>query len=62
MSIYKMRRTSKVKQRELAQYLGVTPSAISRWESHKNEPTYAHIVEMCKLFGCTIDELMADDE
>lgn len=45
-------------QKELAEYLGVTPSAVSRYLSGKSEPAFKHIKKLAKLFDTPEDELI----
>lgn len=38
-------------QRELAQALGVDPSAVSLWESSKNAPTVNNVYRIASILG-----------
>ncbi len=46
-------------QEELAQKLGVTFQAISKWENAKSAPDILFLPIMADLFGCSIDELFS---
>lgn len=46
-------------QKELAEYLGVTPSAVSRYLSGQSEPAFRHLKKLAKLFDTPEDELIA---
>ncbi len=48
-------------QREVAQKLGVQPSAVSKWERGIAKPRADKLPAIAKLYGCTIEELLADD-
>lgn len=44
---------------EVATKLGVAISTVYSWESGKTSPNSVFIAELCKLYGCTADELIA---
>lgn len=48
---------------EVADAVGVTASAVIKWESHDTEPSGKNIVRLANYFGCTADYLldMVDD-
>jgi len=46
-------------QDELAERLGVTFQAVSKWENAKCAPDIAFLPTMADLFGCTIDALFS---
>jgi len=48
-------------QTELAEKLGVTRQAVSRWESDVSFPETDKLVSMSKLFGCSVDWLLKYD-
>ncbi len=45
-------------QEELADRIGVTRQAVSRWESNTAKPDADKIIALCKLFGVTADYLL----
>ena len=45
-------------QRQVADRLGITPAAVSRWENDHNEPSMGQIGQMCLMFGCTTSDLI----
>lgn len=51
-----------VNQKDIATKLGRSPSAVSLWESGKNEPRPAEIVALAKTFGVSVGWLMGVDE
>jgi|GEM_PF-2118728 repressor LexA len=51
-----------VNQKDIAAKLGKSPSAVSLWESGKNEPRPAEIVALAKTFGVSVGWLMGADE
>lgn len=48
-------------QEELANKLGVTRQAVSKWEGAQTTPDLQRILEMSKLFGVTVDYLIKDE-
>ena len=56
-SIKKYRHSLGLTQEDLANSLGVTFQAVSKWESAKAAPDIALLPTMAELFGCYIDEL-----
>ena len=48
-------------QREVAEILGVKESAVSKWERGVSKPRADRLPLLAKLYGCTIEELLADD-
>ena len=58
-NILKHRKKSGFSQDELAQKLGVTFQAVSKWENAKAAPDIAFLPKMADIFGCGIDELFS---
>lgn len=48
-------------QEELAEKMGVSRQTISKWELNAVYPDMDKLVELCKLFSCTMDELVRED-
>lgn len=51
------RTQKKVKQEELAEYLGVSFQAVSKWETGNSVPDISLLPQLAVYFGVTIDEL-----
>ncbi|MBR2442383.1 MAG: trypsin-like peptidase domain-containing protein, partial [Clostridia bacterium] len=47
-------------QKELAERLGVSAQAISKWENGVNQPDISTLRTLCDIFGIGIDELLED--
>ena len=47
-------------QREVAKILGIKESSISKWERGLSKPRADKLPMIAKLYGCTIEELLAD--
>ena len=48
-------------QKDLADEMNVTESAISLWESDSRKPKLDRAIELAKILGCTIDELFEEE-
>ena len=56
--IYERRCKTGMTQAEMAERLGVTNKAVSKWETGKSKPTTNTIRKMAALFGLSVDELL----
>ncbi|MGN0115160.1 MAG: helix-turn-helix domain-containing protein [Acutalibacteraceae bacterium] len=57
----KLRKENNYTQEQLAEVLGVSRQAISKWESDVTYPETDKLVRICKLFHCSTDYLLLDD-
>lgn len=60
--IYTLRKQSGFSQEELAEKLGVTRQAVSKWESEQSIPDPENIIAISKIFGVTTDYLLIGKE
>lgn len=58
-NILKYRKKRGLSQEQLAQELGVTFQAVSKWENAKAAPDITFLPIMADIFGCYIDELFS---
>ena len=58
--ILNMRKARGWNQEELAERIGVTRQAVSRWESGAAKPDADKIIAICDLFGVSADYLLRD--
>lgn len=58
--ILSMRKARGWSQEELAEQIGVTRQAVSRWESDSAKPDADKIISVCDLFGVSADYLLRD--
>ena len=58
--IYALRRTEKLSQNELANLLGISNKAVSKWENGDSSPSLDQLVNLSKIFNVTIEELIGD--
>ncbi len=56
--IYNCRKKAGMTQEELADKLGVSRQAVSKWEADAAYPETETILELCKLFSLSADELL----
>lgn len=56
--IYERRKRAGMTQEELAEKLGVSRQAVSKWEQDAAFPETEKIVELCRLFDLSADELL----
>ena len=56
--IYERRCKTGMTQAEMAERLGVTNKAVSKWETGKAKPTTNTLRKMAALFGLSVDELL----
>ena len=58
--IVHLRAVNNISQEKLAKMLKISRQSISKWESDESTPQIEKIVELCKLFDVTADELIDD--
>lgn len=59
--ISKFRKENNHTQEQLADILGVSRQAISRWESDTAYPETEKLIRLGKLYGCSLDYLLNDE-
>lgn len=47
-------------QNDLARFLNVTPTAVSRWVTGEAQPRANMIDRICVFLGCSVEDLMID--
>lgn len=60
--IAKCRKEKKLTQAQLAEKLGITDRAVSKWETGKSMPDSSIMLELCKILGITVNELLGGEE
>lgn len=58
MSFREARINAGLKGKDVAAHFGVHPAAVTKWEKGKNLPKSPRLIEVAKLYGCTVDELL----
>lgn len=54
-----LRRDKGLKQDDLAQQLGVTPQAVSKWENDQTCPDITLLPQLAQILGVSVDELLS---
>ena len=60
--IVELRKQKGLSQEELAEQLGVSRQAVSRWELGQTLPYIPNLLQLCELFGVSADYLVKDEE
>ena len=58
--IKRLRKDKNFTQEELAEQLGVTCQAVSKWENGTSDPSTSNLLALAKLFGISVEELLKD--
>lgn len=62
MGFRKARLSAGMTVAEVMKALSVTDAAVYQWETGVTMPTGKRMVEIAKLYGCTVDDLLREDE
>lgn len=57
-----LREQKNITQIQLAELLNVTQSAVTKWENGESMPRAEKLIQLAKLFDCTVDELLEKGE
>ncbi|MCL1953032.1 MAG: helix-turn-helix domain-containing protein, partial [Oscillospiraceae bacterium] len=60
-TIAALRRNKGFTQEALAQRLGITPQAVSKWETGLGLPEASLLVELAGLFGVPLDDILGTE-
>lgn len=61
MTLKERRQKAGLTQENVAKIVDVDQSAVSLWENGK-KPLFKYRVKLAKLYGCTVDELLSEDQ
>ena len=56
--LYELRKQQDLSQEELAEKLGVSRQAVSKWERSEASPDTDNLIALAKIYGLTLDELV----
>ena len=62
VNIKEAREKAGLTQQDLANELGVGQSTVAMWETQKSLPRTDKLPALAKIIGCTIDELLKNEE
>ena len=60
--ITEKRKERNLTQMQLAEKLGITDRAVSKWETGKSLPDASIMLELCSILGITVNELLTGEE
>lgn len=61
-NISNKRKSLKLSQEYVAEQVGVSRQAVSKWETHQSEPSTANLIKLAGLFDCDIKELVSPEQ
>lgn len=56
-----LRVNAELNQAEAARRIGVNISTLSNWEIYASFPTLDQLLTLCKVYGCTLDDIRLPD-
>lgn len=60
--IKELREAKKISQKELAEFLHVTPQAVSKWENSKSYPDLDTLLQLSRYFHISTDKLLGNSK
>ncbi len=60
--IKKLRKDCGLSQEKVAEYMGVSRQAVTKWENGQSAPSTENLLKLAALFGTTVDMLMSDKD
>ena len=60
-NLKKIRKDNNLSQEQLAEKLGVSRQAVSKWESGISYPEMDKVIQICNIFNLNINELMNEN-
>ena len=60
--IFNLRKEKGISQEALAELLGTTRQAVSKWENGRGYPETEKMLKLSEIFGVTLDYLLKDDK
>lgn len=61
MTLRQMRERVNLRQEDVARLMNVDQGAVSKWENGVTRPLRKYRKELARLYGCTVDELLAEE-
>lgn len=60
--LYELRKANNLSQEELAEKIGVSRQAVSKWERSESSPDIDNLIELAKIYNISLDELINGDD
>lgn len=60
--IKEQRKKSGLSQEKVAEFVGVSRQAVTKWETGQSAPSTENLFKLAEIFGTTVDMLLASDE
>jgi len=60
--LVEMRKSKGLSQEALAEELGISRQAVSKWERAESSPDTSNLITLAKLYGVSLDELLNTDQ
>ena len=60
--LLEFRKRSGLSQEELAEKLNITRQSVSKWERAESAPDTDNLIELAKIYGVTLDDLLNVDK
>ena len=60
--LYELRKKNNLSQEELAEKIGVSRQAVSKWERAEASPDTDNLILIARLYSVSIDELLSTEE
>ena len=60
-NLKRIRLESNLTQKDVADYLHISPQSVSKWENGEATPSIEYLPMLAQLFKCTIDELFKEN-
>lgn len=57
-NFYSLRRSNEYTQEQIAERVGVSRQAVTKWEAGSSTPDIYKLVDIAEIFKCTVDELI----
>lgn len=57
-----LRETKGLEQKQLAQVLHISKSAVSGWETGRNQPNYDMLITLARFFDVSVDYLLGNTD
>jgi Predicted transcriptional regulators len=59
--LQELRKNSKISQEELAEQIGISRQAVTKWENGQAYPDIDNLIRLSEIFGVTIDRMVKDE-